>query len=401
MDKDQTALDVSRDIELKKVMPQQAAQTLTDEIELYNDLNRVPGNTNTAIAKHLLSLGYRKSHPVAQQAVPALPVAPTGWRERIQEMYDADYIYGDVGKETARIVLDGVSDMLDELEADAASQGAKEAEPVAIPHGFKLVPAKPTEEMIEAAFSHLAKGGGEHPIHIYQKMLDAAPTASMQPANERAAEWALALKGRANWDAQATEGTTRLMNEVADFLLSISAAPVVAQQEAAQPVGEVVLFGADCKEVAWKKGKLPPVGTKLYAAPIGQDSRNAVLEEIAAKLRRAGASIPAPDPQGTIESAMKTGLSVALVLVDDAIRALKNEAAQDKDAQQDTRNSALIPVDAPDEWVEKVLRAVQPNLSVHSKAWRELTEEMLYWHQAMIATAQQVQQKGACDAAEK
>ena len=143
---------------------------------------------------------------------------------------------------------------------------------------WKSVPVNPTEEMIEAAFSHLAKGGGEHPIHIYQKMLAAAPSAPAQPTmtyeeheqyiqaeidrapeslrrlgeylgsvldedqwkaaermllgacfsrrasiDEKAAEWALALKGRANWDAQATEGTTRLMNEVADFLLSLAA----------------------------------------------------------------------------------------------------------------------------------------------------------------------------------
>jgi hypothetical protein len=41
---------------------------------------------------------------------------------------------------------------------------------------------------------------------------------------------------------------------------SLAAAP---QQE---PVGEVVLFGGECKEVAWSKGKMPPPGTKLYAA---------------------------------------------------------------------------------------------------------------------------------------
>lgn len=85
---------------------------------------------------------------------------------------------------------------------------------------LKLVPIKPTEEMIEAAFSHLAKGGGEHPIHIYQKMIAAAPATL---ADEQATMWALALKGRANWDAQATEGTTRLMREVADYLLSLVA----------------------------------------------------------------------------------------------------------------------------------------------------------------------------------
>lgn len=42
-----------------------------------------------------------------------------------------------------------------------------------------------------------------------------------------------------------------------------------AQHSTAEPVGEVVLFGrdADLKEVSWRKGRLPPVGTKLFAAP--------------------------------------------------------------------------------------------------------------------------------------
>lgn len=34
-----------------------------------------------------------------------------------------------------------------------------------------------------------------------------------------------------------------------------------------KPVGEVVLFGGDLKEIAWAKGKLPPVGAKLYCRP--------------------------------------------------------------------------------------------------------------------------------------
>jgi hypothetical protein len=35
----------------------------------------------------------------------------------------------------------------------------------------------------------------------------------------------------------------------------------------AEPVGEVVLFGRECKEISWAKGKLPPVGAKLYTHP--------------------------------------------------------------------------------------------------------------------------------------
>lgn len=41
-----------------------------------------------------------------------------------------------------------------------------------------------------------------------------------------------------------------------------------AAQPEQQPVGEVVLFGKDCKEISWAKGKMPPVGAKLYTAPV-------------------------------------------------------------------------------------------------------------------------------------
>lgn len=37
-----------------------------------------------------------------------------------------------------------------------------------------------------------------------------------------------------------------------------------------EAVGQAVLFGEDLKEIAWKKGKMPPVGAKLYLAPGAQ-----------------------------------------------------------------------------------------------------------------------------------
>lgn len=45
----------------------------------------------------------------------------------------------------------------------------------------------------------------------------------------------------------------------------------LAKLEALQttPVGEVVLFGTDLKEIAWAKGRLPDVGEKLYLAQPG------------------------------------------------------------------------------------------------------------------------------------
>lgn len=39
-----------------------------------------------------------------------------------------------------------------------------------------------------------------------------------------------------------------------------------------EPAGEVVLFGERLKEISWRKGKLPDVGTKLYARPIPAQS---------------------------------------------------------------------------------------------------------------------------------
>jgi hypothetical protein len=41
----------------------------------------------------------------------------------------------------------------------------------------------------------------------------------------------------------------------------------VKDTHAAEPVGEIVLFGGDLKEVSWRKGKMPAPGTKLYAHP--------------------------------------------------------------------------------------------------------------------------------------
>ena len=50
-----------------------------------------------------------------------------------------------------------------------------------------------------------------------------------------------------------------------------------------------------------------------------RDDLIASLKEIASRLRSAGASIPAPEHKGTFESAIATGMSIALVLIDQAI----------------------------------------------------------------------------------
>ena len=42
----------------------------------------------------------------------------------------------------------------------------------------------------------------------------------------------------------------------------------IADMERQEPVAEIVSFGGpDLKEVAWKKGKMPTLGSKLYALP--------------------------------------------------------------------------------------------------------------------------------------
>ncbi len=48
--------------------------------------------------------------------------------------------------------------------------------------------------------------------------------------------------------------------------------------EAVEPVAEIILFGrdADLKEVAWRKGRMPKVGTKMYDA---QQLQQAVARE--------------------------------------------------------------------------------------------------------------------------
>jgi hypothetical protein len=51
------------------------------------------------------------------------------------------------------------------------------------------------------------------------------------------------------------------------------------------------------------------------------------LKRIAEKLRRAGASLPAPELTGTIEGSVVTGLCIALALVETEIEALAQEKA--------------------------------------------------------------------------
>lgn len=65
----------------------------------------------------------------------------------------------------------------------------------------------------------------------------------------------------------------------------------------AEPVGEIVLFGgdSDLKEVSWRKGKMPPPGTKLYTAPVAAqpDVTQQTLDDVKAGIPARDAEIEA------------------------------------------------------------------------------------------------------------
>lgn len=44
-------------------------------------------------------------------------------------------------------------------------------------------------------------------------------------------------------------------------------AALATQPAGGEPIGKIVSFGPRLHEVAWSKGKLPPLGTELYTAP--------------------------------------------------------------------------------------------------------------------------------------
>jgi hypothetical protein len=120
-----------------------------------------------------------------------------------------------------------------------------------VPNGWKLVPEEPTREMLVAGVAT----NGVCPI--YSAMLAAAP---------------------------------------------------IAQAEQ-QPVGEIILFGgdSDLKEVSWRKGKMPEVGAKLYAAPpvcMGCVDLSSHVRELEHKMDyyKARAAPSQPEQSGLVEA---------------------------------------------------------------------------------------------------
>jgi Restriction alleviation protein Lar len=94
--------------------------------------------------------------------------------------------------------------------------------------------------------------------------------------------------------ASVREGLAQTVREVLDHCLrqhphvngtrerlyeAVRALEILSQQAAAEPVAEIVLFGTDLKEVSWRKGKMPPPGTKLYDAPVPQAAAQAPVQQ--------------------------------------------------------------------------------------------------------------------------
>lgn len=98
----------------------------------------------------------------------------------------------------------------------------------------------------------------------------------------------------------------------------------------AQPVPRDVLMAFG--EEVWSHGRhacrMPDLAAiaDRYASKVQPEPVNQQLQDVAQRLRNAGATLPAPPPGGAIESAMNHGLCIALALVEEAVAA--TDAAQ-------------------------------------------------------------------------
>lgn len=94
--------------------------------------------------------------------------------------------------------------------------------------------------------------------------------AAAAPADERAAfeQW---------WNDNTTWPVTS--KNIALHAWQARAAASQPAEAAGKEVGKIVLFGPDLKEVAWTKGKMPPIGATLYTAPPAQVATRQTLTE--------------------------------------------------------------------------------------------------------------------------
>lgn len=124
--------------------------------------------------------------------------------------------------------------------------------------------SNPTEllDLDRAPPSHYSNGPGNVPRlpdRVVDTLIDSAGVSRCAP-------------GRTDITVRdQTAEVEQLVHDVCEELLARlpdnSRAKPEGEAPQAEPVGEVVLFGRECKEISWAKGKLPPVGAKLYTHP--------------------------------------------------------------------------------------------------------------------------------------
>jgi hypothetical protein len=95
------------------------------------------------------------------------------------------------------------------------------------------------------------------------------------------------------------------------------------------------------------------------------------LKRVAEKLRRAGASIPAPEVTGTIEGSVVTGLCIALALVETEIEALADPMREVQRLGQEIEQEPVAWQDTRKTWVDVPLK----NVLKEKRTWVELTDE--------------------------
>ncbi len=78
----------------------------------------------------------------------------------------------------------------------------------------------------------------------------------------------------------------------------------ISAAQAAEPVGEIVTFGPELKEVSWRAGKMPEIGTKLYAVPQPPAQVSGIIEAIAAQWD--GCTYASPGEDIDIGTAIRT-----------------------------------------------------------------------------------------------
>ncbi|HIE4193444.1 MULTISPECIES: hypothetical protein [Burkholderia] len=132
-------------------------------------------------------------------------------------------------------------------------------------------------------------------------------TARASSANETGAEGVRAWEtddGRVISDAQKQQALRdggASASSVRPFYIALGK---ISAAQAAEPVGEIVTFGPELKEVSWRAGKMPEIGTKLYAVPQPPAQVSGIIEAIAAQWD--GCTYASPGEDIDIGTAIRT-----------------------------------------------------------------------------------------------